>query len=80
MVTQGASHIDHWVTEYSVASTLDGKEWTDVDSGRVFTANTDSNTPVTNNFNQIVLARSLRIRIHRWHQHIKIRIDIKIRL
>ena len=76
MITQGASHGDAWLNEYMVSSTLDGKEWTYVDNGRIFMGNIDRDTKVKNLFDKPVIARSLKIHPLKWHLHIHFHIHL----
>ena len=79
VVTQGVTHADHKVTEYMVASTLDGREWTFVDKGRIFSGNSDRTTQMRSNFDQPVLARAIKLIPLKWHIHIHIRWDFIFR-
>jgi hypothetical protein len=76
VVTQGRSNNDQWITEYMVSYSNDGREWTFVDKGRLFKANTDRNTWVRNNFDQPVFARAIRIHPTGWVNYISFRFDI----
>jgi hypothetical protein len=65
-----------WVTSYAVDSTNNGVDWTPVDGGKIFTANSDGNTPVTNMFSKPVKALALRVRPQSWNNHISMRFEV----
>ncbi|KAK3611486.1 hypothetical protein CHS0354_039099 [Potamilus streckersoni] len=65
IITQGRADLPQWVTKYQVFYSNDGQNWVPVpvsykdSTPRIFTANTDQNTPVTNSF-QVVIGRFIR--------------------
>lgn len=76
VITQGR-HIAYsqWVTSFTVVYSNDGKTWSNVDNGKTFTGNTDTDTKVTNMFATPVVARTLRIKPQTWHNFISMRFD-----
>ncbi|XP_019619435.1 PREDICTED: uncharacterized protein LOC109466209 [Branchiostoma belcheri] len=83
-VTQGASFPVYnqytWVTSYKLGYSGDATFWTtyaDSDgSDKVFTANTDRKTPVTNLLDNPVDARYVRFYPQSWHIRIAMRVEI----
>ena len=68
LVTQGKNStyaadlpLDQWTGSYRVTHSSDGTNFSFVDYGNIFIANTDGNTKVTNRFSTSVLARYIRI-------------------
>ncbi len=61
VATQGRPDVAQWVTRYRVSYSLDGINWSSVDSGRIFVGNSNQNTIVRNNFNTAVVARAIRL-------------------
>ena len=54
---------------------LNGKIWMNVENGKVFEANIDTNSKVRIDFNQPVYARALRIYPQSWNTHMSMRFD-----
>ena len=75
IVSQGRPTFNQWITKYRVSYSNDGREWVFVDGGRNFTANSDRNTVVRNNFSVPVLARTIRIHPTAWNGWIAMRFD-----
>ncbi|KAL3831915.1 hypothetical protein ACJMK2_023609 [Sinanodonta woodiana] len=81
IITQGRADMPQWVTKYQVFYSNDGRSWipvpvSDKDSTpRIFVANTDQNTPVTNSF-QVVIGRFIRINPVEWHDSIALRFSV----
>ena len=79
VVTQGRNGHDQYVTSYKVQVSQDDvindeSEWEDVDNGKVFTANTASNSDkVQNLFLSPVNARYVRIVVQTWNVHVSMR-------
>jgi hypothetical protein len=69
---------DHpqWVKTFKVQSKGATGTWTDVDSGKVYTGNTDQETQVDVTFDAPVDARYIRIYPQDWNGHISMRTDI----
>ena len=69
---------DHpqWVKTFKVQSKGVTGTWTDVDSGKVYTGNTDQETQVDVTFDAPVDARYIRIYPQTWNNHISMRTDI----
>ena len=70
VVTQGAVDADtdnqYYVTSYYVSYMSDGASaWVDVST--LFTANSDADTPVTNELSPVAVARKIRIRPWTWN-------------
>lgn len=66
VITQGRSDLPYWVTEYEVYYSTDGRSYQPVTSSladktpQTFNGNMDNHNPVTNVFNQKVVARFIR--------------------
>lgn len=77
IVTKGRGDAEQWVTSY-IAETVnhEGDPFMPVDNGRIFNANTDQDTPVTNYFFAPVKAFLLKMYPHAWHGHMSFRIEI----
>jgi von Willebrand factor len=76
VVTQGKPGVDQYVTEYQVSYTMNGRDWTFVDEGRLFNGNYDRNTKVRNDFDRPVLARAIRILPTKWFGALRMRFDV----
>ena len=65
---------NHYVKSYKVQVSTDNSVWYNVDSGKVFTANTaDNNVKVENKFEFPVSARYVRIVVQTWNGHLSMR-------
>jgi hypothetical protein len=73
--TQGRYGSDQHVINYIVQHTMNGRDWVEADNGRIFDANTDSNTIIENKFNQPFRARAIRICPTAWKTHISMRVE-----
>ncbi|MDB9910956.1 discoidin domain-containing protein [Flavobacteriaceae bacterium] len=60
VATQGRNSFAQWVTSYSIQYSNDGSNFTDYNGGAAFTANTDQNTVVKNDFSPTISARYIR--------------------
>jgi len=67
---------DNWVKTFKVQSKGATGTWTDVDSGKVYTGNTDKETQVDVTFTTPVDARYIRIYPQTWNNHMSMRADI----
>ncbi|XP_038052363.1 lactadherin-like [Patiria miniata] len=81
VITQGRGEHQQWVTEFKVAYSDDGQEWTDVtdDGSRTtmkFPGNSDRNTHVTTTFPKAFQARFLRILPTQWYKYCCMRIEV----
>jgi hypothetical protein len=82
IVTKGRVHVPdvvwspQYVKTYKVKSSTDGTTWVDVEGGKSYTGNTDSDTPVTVTFAAPVSARYIRIYPQTWTYHPSMRADI----
>ncbi|XP_014665852.1 PREDICTED: hemocytin-like [Priapulus caudatus] len=81
VVTQGHKELPYWVTNYRVSYSVDGRDtsyYSDSPDGnpKVFTANTDQETPVTNLFTRDILIRVLRIHPVTWKDAIGMRFEL----
>ncbi|GFN75367.1 mucin 5ac, oligomeric mucus/gel-forming [Plakobranchus ocellatus] len=80
ITTQGQADGPSHVTSYKVMHSKDGINWntyrefSGVD--KVFQANSDSSTPVTNLFGLPILTRFLQIKPQTWHNRIALRLEI----
>jgi len=79
VITQGRAPdfgtYNQWVTSFQVDVSSDGVNWTAVDGGNTFTANTDMNTKVENMFKKPVKGQALRIKPQSWNNHMSMRFD-----
>ncbi|XP_038060521.1 lactadherin-like [Patiria miniata] len=86
VITQGRGdyiygNFDQWVTDFKVAFSDDGVDWTDVTndgscSPMKFPGNSDRNTHVTTTFPKAFQARFLRILPTRCHGHCCMRFEV----
>ena len=67
---------DQWVKTFKVQSKGATGTWADVDSGKVYTGNTDMDTQVDVTFDAPVDARYIRIYPQAWNNHMSLRVDI----
>ena len=67
---------NQWVKTFKVQSKGATGTWTEVDSGKVYTGNTDKETQVDVTFDAPVDARYIRIYPQTWNSHITMRADI----
>ena len=73
VTTQGREDSDQWVKSYTLETSSTGNEWTPVDSGRVYTGNSDRNTKRVNYLPYVTVATSIRLRPVTWNGHISMR-------
>ena len=73
---KGRKDYDQWVTTFKVKSKGADGTWKDVDSGKVYTGNTDRDTQVDVTFDTPVETRYIRIYPQTWNGHISLRADI----
>jgi hypothetical protein len=74
VVTQGRADAAQWVTSYKVQTSTNCDTYSDVDGGKVFTANTDQGTLVRNAFSTPVQGvMCLRLLPQAWNGHISMR-------
>ncbi|XP_052248669.1 mucin-5AC-like isoform X9 [Dreissena polymorpha] len=79
LVTQGREGSSSYVTSYKVMYSLDGYSWTpyqDLGRDKVFSANKDGDSHVTNWFEHPIRAQFIRILPQTWHGVIAMRLDI----
>jgi hypothetical protein len=67
---------DQWVKTFKVQSKGATGTWVDVESGKVYTGNTDKETQVDVTFTAPVEARYIRIYPQTWNNHMSMRADI----
>ena len=67
---------DQWVKTFKVKSKGDDGAWKDVDSGKVYTGNTDRDTQVDVTFDTPVEARYIRFYPQTWNNHMSMRGEI----
>jgi hypothetical protein len=72
---RAAAH-DQWVKTFKVQSKGATGTWTEVDSGKVYTGNTDKETQVDVTFDAPVDTRYIRIYPQTWNNHMSMRTDI----
>jgi hypothetical protein len=73
---KGRAAHDQWVKTFKVQSKGATGTWSDVDSGKVYTGNTDMTTQVDVIFDAPVDARYIRIYPQTWNNHMSLRADI----
>ena len=73
---KGRAAHDQWVKTFKVQSKGATGTWSDVDSGKVYTGNTDMTTQVDVTFDAPVDARYIRIYPQTWNGHMSMRTDI----
>ena len=76
VATQGRSDSPEWVTQFTVQYSVDGINWQAADDGRIFQANTDQNSIVTNTFEKPFIASVVRICPTAWNSHISMRLEL----
>ncbi len=72
----GRGSNEQWVKTFKVQSKGATGTWTEVDSGKVYTGNTDKETQVDVTFDAPVDARYIRIYPQTWNNHMSMRTDI----
>ncbi|XP_019626183.1 PREDICTED: uncharacterized protein LOC109471335 [Branchiostoma belcheri] len=82
-ITQGRAFgrdLEQWVKSYKIQHSADGAAWTTYAGSdgvdKVFTGNTDTNTPVTNLLDNPVDARYVRFYPQSWNEWITMRVEI----
>ncbi len=78
IVTQGRADFDQWVTSYKVQYSQDGIYFSDVENGKIYSANGDRNSKVTNSFTQNVFARLIKIIPLTYYGHISLRLEVYV--
>ena len=73
---KGRKDHDQWVKTFKVQSKGATGTWSDVDSGKVYTGNTDKETQVDVTFDSPVDARYIRIYPQTWNSYMSLRADI----
>ncbi|XP_060075870.1 uncharacterized protein LOC132555539, partial [Ylistrum balloti] len=77
---RGDPDIPQWIKSYYLLYSMDSVTWTYVmspdGSQKLFTGNTDQNTPVTSLLTFNVTVRHLRINPRTWYRHISLRFDV----
>ncbi|BFZ02512.1 hypothetical protein BsWGS_05551 [Bradybaena similaris] len=79
VTTQGQHDAASYVTSYKIQHSSDGTNWSPLrEQGvdKVFPANKDAQTPVTNMFSKLVRARFLRISPQTWQGRIAMRFEV----
>ncbi len=76
VVTQGRKQDSQWVTSYKVQTSPDCSVYSDVDGGRVFTANVDMSSKVQNFFSTAVQASCVRLVPQTWFGHMSMRAGV----
>jgi hypothetical protein len=61
IVTQGHYTASQWVEEFILSSSSNGSDFLPIDGGAAFSANSDQNTQVTNEFTEPVIAKTIQI-------------------
>jgi len=79
VITQGRDSdfgtYNQWVTSFKIDVSSDGVNWTAVDGGKTYTANTDMTTKVENMFAKPVKGQAIRIKPQTWNNHMSLRFD-----
>ena len=80
VITQGRQDADQWVTSYQLQYSPDNVNYfyvRDVDNNiGLFPGNTDRNTKVENFVPPGIVARSVKLMVKSWRQHISMRFDV----
>ena len=76
VVTQGRHTYGQWTKTYRVSVSDDGKDFTDVECGRIFDGNSDQNTKVRNYFTTPLKARYIRVNPVTWHGYVAMRLGV----
>ncbi|KAM6353490.1 coagulation factor VIII [Alca torda] len=81
IITQGAKAVftHMFVKEFAVSSSQDGVRWSPVlqdGKEKIFVANQDYTSTMTNTLEPPLFARYVRIHPRRWHNHIALRIEL----
>ncbi|XP_038051445.1 lactadherin-like isoform X1 [Patiria miniata] len=82
VITQGRpDNYNQWVTEFQVAYSNDGQQWTDVtaegeSAPTKFPGNSDRSNPVTTTFPKALQTRFLRILPTEWSAHCSMRLEV----
>ena len=74
VVVQGSGSEEKWVTSFRLSYTLNGRVWRDVEDGKVFAGNTDSEQKKKHSFSPL-FARALRIYPQTWKGEPALRFD-----
>jgi len=80
VVTQGRNNVAQWVTSFKVQASSDCSSFTDVDGGKVFTANWDWSSYVETVFASPVQAKCIRILPQTWNGHMCMRFALLSRV
>ncbi|KXJ04232.1 Neuropilin-1 [Exaiptasia diaphana] len=75
IATQG-NYENEWVTSYSLKYSVDGTAFTDYESGKKLTGNTDINTVVKNDLLPSIYTRYIRLRVESWKGHPSMRMEL----
>jgi len=54
---------------------MNGKDWEEVEGGKIFKANNDRHTKIRNDFDTTITARAIRINPTKWVNWITMRFD-----
>jgi len=73
VAVKGRTCCGQWVKTFKVKSKGATGTWTDVDSGKIYTGNTDMTTQVDVTFDAPVDARYIRIYPQTWNNHMSLR-------
>ena len=78
VATQGRNNFAQWITSYRIEYSSDDSNYTVYNGGAAFTANSDQNTIVKNNFSPTFSARYVRFHPETWSGHISSRFEVYI--
>ena len=79
VVTQGRIDNNQYVKSYKVRVSIVKPDWTDVDSGKEFPANTAANNAKKQNkFESPVEAQYVRVMVQTWENHVSMRAGVLI--
>ena len=78
IATQGRHGNYEWVSSYKIQYTIDGMTWYWYDQVRVFKANTDDSSVVTNRLDDTFVARAVRISPQAWNNYISMRVEVNV--
>lgn len=79
VTTQGRHQIDQWVESYRLQARVLGGGLVDIQRGKVFSANTDSGTKVSQPVTVPIGTTAIRIIPRSWHRHVSLRAALQVR-
>lgn len=71
--TKGSFVEEHWVTSFHLSYSLDGRQWTRIETE--FQGNADKDTLMENLIDPPIVARKIKLHPTAWHQHVGLRAE-----